>query len=75
MQMLAKLENFPSVWKDEARLALPRLLFIFRDNRVRLHCSKLSPEDLSNSIDRLERTREFQLVHMMKKNQLAAEHL
>jgi hypothetical protein len=67
MEKLEKVENLPAIWKDEGRLALPRLLFIFRDNRTRSVYSRMSTDDLNNSIDRLERTREFQLVHMLKR--------
>lgn len=50
MQKLEKIENFSSIWSEEGRLALPRLLFIFRDNRPRSIYSKLSPDELSNSV-------------------------
>jgi hypothetical protein len=50
MKLFDQLEEFPSIWQEEGRLALPRLLFIFRDNRVRSTYTKMSPDDLSNSV-------------------------
>ncbi|KAI6236231.1 hypothetical protein M3Y95_00135600 [Aphelenchoides besseyi] len=72
MRKLDKLPTFSAAWRAEGRLALPRLLFLFHDNSRR---HRGSPEDALNYADRVERSREYQLVRMLKKTQICAEHL
>lgn len=52
-QKFEKLQDFSTIWQDEGRVALPRLLFIFRDNRPRSAYAKLTPDELNNSVSRI----------------------
>uniref|UniRef100_A0A1I7RMD7 Nonsense-mediated mRNA decay factor SMG8 n=1 Tax=Bursaphelenchus xylophilus TaxID=6326 RepID=A0A1I7RMD7_BURXY len=75
---LANASGLPGVWSDEGRLALPRILFIMHENRVK-RGSVLRPgqnfHDYDLTVERLERSREYQLVHLLKSQSLTAEHL
>ncbi|CAD5221323.1 unnamed protein product [Bursaphelenchus okinawaensis] len=75
---LVAASGLPTIWADEGRLALPRILFLMHENRVK-RGSVLRPgqnfPDYNIMVDRLERSREFQIVHLLRSQSLTAEHL